>query len=117
MKADFHLIILLQQHVQMPSAIIFFSGTGSVSEALQGWDVVSLDNGCGHVNQSQLEAIGTAYVTDILIWDYKKYPVGHLISSGHHHLANSTHVYLNVSNLTWTMVHHMQKGVCMSRKN
>ena len=61
----------------MPSALILFSGTGSVGEALHGWDVVSLDNGCGHVNQSQLKAIGTTHVTDILTWDYKQYPVGH----------------------------------------
>lgn len=88
----------------MPSALILFGGTGSVSEALQGCDVVSLDNGCGHVNQSQLKAIGTTQIfwhgtTNNIQWDI-------LISSGHHHLANSTHVYLNVSNLTWTMACH-----------
>ena len=55
-------------------ALVLFSGTGSVCKVLKilGYEVVSIDNGCGFIKRKELESLGTI-ITDIMSWDYKKY--------------------------------------------
>ena len=63
---------------KMKRALVLFSGTGSVCQALRklNYLVTSLDDGSGFVKRKELESMGTI-VADILIWDYTRYDKKH----------------------------------------
>ena len=78
----------------MKQALVLFSGTGSVCQALRklNYSVTSLDDGSGFVKKKELESMRTI-VADILTWDYTHYDKKKFQLSGPHRLASSTAVY------------------------